>query len=64
MKQTVATFTVNGEEKALTVELCGSGKFWTADDLTSHRDFKTRRGAVNYLKRVYADPGVEVEWSE
>jgi hypothetical protein len=59
----IGTFSLNGRVRRLSVVRNPSGT-WTAGGPHAMRDFKTREGAVGWLKRVFANPGYPVTWSE
>lgn len=63
MRETVATYQVNGQAHKLEVEKNGNGT-WTAWGPQECRDYASRGACVRWLKKVYANPGVAVLWSE
>lgn len=61
--EVVGRYEVNGVEELVMVVRSASGAFWTADaGVFGSKDFKTRNGAVKFLKRTMGE--VVTNWTE
>ena len=63
IRQVIGTYEMNGQTREVSVTMAASGAFWTTNDgICGGRDYKTRRGAVAFLKKTMSEMGVN--WTE